>query len=55
MMMRSTHPQSVIAGLDPAISIRMHGASIIEIAGTSPAITIPSERIMYREAGAAGD
>jgi F0F1-type ATP synthase membrane subunit c/vacuolar-type H+-ATPase subunit K len=30
----------VIAGLDPAIPIGKVGASIIEMAGTSPAMTI---------------
>jgi hypothetical protein len=44
-------PTDVIAGLDPAISINMARvrmlcarASIIEMAGTSPAMTIPRER-----------
>jgi hypothetical protein len=39
--MTSTHPIAVIAGLDPATSIRMARCSIIEMAGTSPAMTIP--------------
>jgi hypothetical protein len=36
-------PTEVIAGLDPAISIKGHCASIIEMAGTSAHMTSPYE------------